>query len=132
MQSPFEYYLPPIFMNKEMNDEDKNRHHLFIKCLSSYISEESLSECDTVRCLSEPNVSDVEESDVEMMMVDDKDIGKVIGKGGNVISKIREESGAIIKIFDKRIGSKRKIKIWGNALNVKTAKNKITSRILMN
>lgn len=119
MSSPFEYYFPPIFFSKELSDEDNKRYELLIECLSSPTSPMSDS-FDTESVVSnESNDSEIE------MMIENKDIGKVIGKGGDVISKIREESGAKIKIFDKRFGTKRKIKICGKESNVKIAKEKI-------
>ena len=59
------------------------------------------------------------------IFIENKDIGKVIGKGGDIISKIRQESGALIKIFDKRVGTKRKVKISGKESKVNLAKQKI-------
>ncbi len=118
MSSPFEYYFPPIF-NKLITEKDNMCYQRLVDCLSSpYVSD--LSPC-------------VESIELEIdMMIDNKEIGKVIGKGGNVISKIREESGAIIKIFDKRFGTKRKIKICGKESNIKIAKDKIIQCILVN
>lgn len=123
MSSPFEYYFPPIFFNKDLTEEDNKRYKMFIDCLASpYISFPSPSSdsFETESIISnESNDSEIE------MMIENKDIGKVIGKGGDVITKIREESGAKIKIFDKRFGTKRKIKICGKESNVKIAKEKI-------
>lgn len=119
MSSPFEYYFPPIFFSKELSDEDNKRYELLIECLSSPTSPMSKSFDNESVVSNESNDSEIE------MMIENKDIGKVIGKGGDVISKIREESGAKIKIFDKRFGTKRKIKIFGKELNVKMAKEKI-------
>jgi len=113
MSSPFEFYFPPIFFSKELTEEDNKRYQMFIDCLASPYSDSF----DTVSIVS--NDSEIE------MMIENKDIGKVIGKGGNFITKIREESGATIKIFDKRFGTKRKIKICGKDFNVKMAKEKI-------
>lgn len=119
MSSPFEYYFPPIFFSKELSDEDNKRYELLIECLSSPTSPMSNSfETDSV-VSNESNESEIE------MMIENKDIGKVIGKGGDVISKIREESGAKIKIFDKRFGTKRKITIIGKESKIKIAKEKI-------
>ena len=119
MSSPFEYYFPPIFTSKEMTEEDNKRYELLIDCLSSpYVSE-----VETESIVSEKSIES-ENSEIEIM-IDNKDIGKVIGKGGDVISKIRQESGATIKIFDKRFGMMRKIKICGKESNVKIAKYKI-------
>jgi predicted RNA-binding protein YlqC (UPF0109 family) len=116
MSSPFEYYFPPIFFSKDLSDEDNKRYELFVECMASPYSETDDTESIT------SNVS--KDSEIEMM-ISNKDIGKVIGKGGDVITKIRLESGANIKIFDKRFGTKRKIKICGRECNVQLAKEKI-------
>lgn len=118
MSSPFEYYFPPIFFSKELSEEDNKRYELFIECMSSPSS--PFSPSGTESKMSD----DSDDSEIEMM-VENKDIGKVIGKGGDTISKIRMESGANIKIFDKRFGTKRKIKIYGRDSNVQLAKEKI-------
>lgn len=119
MSSPFEFYFPPIFFPQELSEEDEKRYQLLIECLASPTSPMADS-FDTESVVSnESNNSEIE------MMIENKDIGKIIGKGGDVISKIREESGAKIKIFDKRFGTKRKIKICGKESNVKIAKEKI-------
>jgi polyribonucleotide nucleotidyltransferase len=118
MSSPFDFYFPPIFFPSVLTEEDDKRYELLIECLSSPTSPMSSSD-------------NSDNSEIEMM-IENKDIGKVIGKGGDVISKIREESGAKIKIFDKRFGTKRKIKICGKESNVKIAKNKIVKCIPVN
>lgn len=124
MSSPFEYYFPPIFSSKKMTEEDNKRYELLIDCLSSpYISDSF----ETSSIVSEESI----DSEIEIM-IDNKDIGKVIGKGGDVISKIRRESGATIKIFDKRFKMMRKIKICGKESNVKIAKYKIIQCIPIN
>ena len=124
MSSPFEYYFPPIFSSKKMTEEDNKRYELLINCLSSpYISNSS-------SIVSEESIVSID-SEIEIM-IDNKDIGKVIGKRGDVISKIRRESGATIKIFDKRFGMMRKIKICGQESNVKIAKYKIIQCIPIN
>lgn len=115
MSSPFEYYFPPIFFQSALSEEDNKRYELLIDCLSC-----SYSECLTDLCVSDESRN----SEIEMM-IENKDIGKVIGKGGDVITKIREESGATIKIFDKCFGTKRKIKICGRESNLQIAKEKI-------
>lgn len=116
MSSPFEYYFPPIFFQKELSPVDEECYQRFLTCISAS-SDESF---DTESVVS--NESD--NSEIEIL-IENKDIGKVIGKGGDIISKIREESGAVIKIFDKRFGSKRKVKISGKESNVSLAKKKI-------
>jgi predicted RNA-binding protein YlqC (UPF0109 family) len=133
MSSPFEYYFPPIFSSKEMTEEDNKRYELLIDCLSSpYVSDVS-DLVETVSIVSEESIVSIESDNSEIeIMIDNKDIGKVIGKGGDVISKIRQESGATIKIFDKRFGMMRKIKIWGKESNVNAAKEKIIQRIPSN
>jgi transcription antitermination factor NusA-like protein len=125
MSSPFEYYFPPIFFSKELSEEDNKRYELFIECMSSPSS--PFSSSDTESKMSD----DSDDSEIEMM-VENKDIGKVIGKGGDTISKIRMESGANIKIFDKRFGTKRKIKIYGRDSNVQLAKEKIINCLPIN
>jgi predicted RNA-binding protein YlqC (UPF0109 family) len=128
MSSPFEYYFPPIFFNKELTEEDNKRYQMFIDCLSSPYGAGTGIEIEIVETDSESIVSiesiESDKSEIEMM-IEHKNIGKVIGKGGDIISKIREESGATIKIFDKRFGTKRKIKICGKESNVQIAKEKI-------
>lgn len=125
MSSPFEYYFPPIFFSKELSEEDNKRYELFIECMSSPSS--PFSPSDTESKMSDES----DDSEIEMM-VENKDIGKVIGKGGDTISKIRMESGAHIKIFDKRFGTKRKIKIYGRDSNVQLAKEKIINCLPVN
>jgi predicted RNA-binding protein YlqC (UPF0109 family) len=126
MSSPFEYYFPPIFTSKEMTEEDNKRYELLIDCLSSpYVSE-----VETESIVSEKSIES-ENSEIEIM-IDNKDVGKVIGKGGDIISKIRQESGATIKIFDKRFGMMRKIRICGKESNVNVAKEKIIQCIPCN
>ena len=121
MSSPFEYYFPPIFTSKEMTDEDNKRYELLIDCLSSpYVSDS----VETDSIVSDDVSIESDNSEIEIM-IDNKDIGKVIGKGGDIISKIRQESGATIKIFDKRFGMMRKIKICGKESNVNVAKERI-------
>ncbi|MEY3422320.1 MAG: hypothetical protein RIR48_2623 [Bacteroidota bacterium] len=120
MSSPFDYYFPPIFFPSALTEEDDKRYQLLIDCLSS-----PYSECPMDSSETESNVSNESNNSEIEMMVENKDIGKVIGKGGDVITKIREESGATIKIFDKRFGTKRKIKICGRESNVQIAKEKI-------
>jgi polyribonucleotide nucleotidyltransferase len=114
MTSPFEYYFPPIFFSTKLSEEDNKRYELFIDCMNSPYSSESSSDESIVS----------KDSEIEMM-IENKYIGKVIGKGGDVIAKIREESGANIKIFDKKFGTKRKVKIFGKESNVQSAKEKI-------
>ena len=116
-----------------MTEEDNKRYELLIDCLSSpYVSDVS-DLVETVSIVSEESIVSIESDNSEIeIMIDNKDIGKVIGKGGDVISKIRQESGATIKIFDKRFGMMRKIKIWGKESNVNAAKEKIIQRIPSN
>lgn len=129
MSSPFEYYFPPIFFSKDLSTEDSKRYELFIECMSSPYSTSPSDSFDTD---SESILSnESKDSEIEMM-IENKDIGKVIGKGGDVITKIRLESGANIKIFDKRFGSKRKIKICGRESNVQLAKEKIIECLPVN
>jgi predicted RNA-binding protein YlqC (UPF0109 family) len=120
MSSPFEYYFPTIFFNKELTEEDNKRYQMFIDCMSSPYS----NSLDTESVVSEAVSIESDNSEIEMM-IKHKNIGKVIGKGGEIISKIRQESGATIKIFDKRFGTKRKIKIYGKESSVQIAKEKI-------
>lgn len=127
MSSPFEYYFPPIFSSKKMTEEDNKRYELLIDCLSSPYRSDSF---ETSSIVSEESIQS-DNSEIEIM-IDNKDIGKVIGKGGNIISKIRQESGTSIKIFDKRFGIMRKIKICGKESNVKIAKDKIIQCIPFN
>ena len=115
MSSPFEYYFPPIFFQKELSPDDEKCYQRFLTCMSA-----SSDSFDTDSVVS--NESD--NSEIEIM-IENKDIGKVIGKGGDIISKIRVESGALIKIFDKKFGSKRKVKISGKESSVSLAKKKI-------
>lgn len=117
MSSPFDYYFPPIFFPKELSLEDEKRYQLFLNCISSSSEESFEQDSETESIIS--NDSEIE------IMIENKDIGKVIGKGGDVISKIRKESGATIKIFDRRFGSKRKVKIFGKDKNVQLAKEQI-------
>jgi polyribonucleotide nucleotidyltransferase len=114
MLSSFEYYFPPIFFSKELSDEDNKRYELFIECMASYYSESS----------EDDNKSIISNESVEMM-IENKDIGKIIGNRGSIITKIRLESGANIKIFDDKFGTKRKINICGSEFNVLLAKQKI-------
>lgn len=116
MSSPFDYYFPPIFFQKELSSDEEKCYQRFLTCISSS-SNESF---DTESVVS----NESEDSEIEML-IENKDIGKVIGKGGDIISKIREESGALIKIFDKRVGTKRKVKISGKESKVNLAKQKI-------
>lgn len=116
MSSPFDYYFPPIFFSKELSPEDEKCYQRFLSCVSAF-SEES-SEIESV-------VSDDSDDSELEIMIENKDIGKVIGKCGDVISQIRKESGAFIKIFDKKFGTKRKVKISGKESKVNLAKQKI-------
>mgnify|MGYP002507787212 CR=1 FL=1 len=109
MFSPFEYYFPPIFSSKKMTEEENKRYQLLIDCLSFPYASDSF----------ETHHSEID------IMIEDKNIGKIIGKGGNIISQIRKESSASIKIFDELFGSKRKIKICGMEKNIQIAKEKI-------
>eukprot|EP00854_Cymbomonas_tetramitiformis_P029166 gene29166-36269_t len=47
------------------------------------------------------------------LLVPDKKIGSVIGKGGNIIKQLREESGARIKVADSVGGDERVVMISG-------------------
>jgi predicted RNA-binding protein YlqC (UPF0109 family) len=64
------------------------------------------------------------------LVIDNKEIGKIIGKSGNIIEKIRKISKAKIKIYDNKIGSKRKVKITGNTNNVQIANKMIIQYLL--
>lgn len=110
MSSPFDYYFPPIFFSGELSSDDEECYQRFLKCVQSKVLD-SDTESDT-------------NSEVELF-IEDKQIGKVIGKKGDVITKIRKQSGATIKIFDRFFGTKRKIKITGKQKNVDIAKEKI-------
>jgi len=114
MLSSFEYYFPPIFFSKELSEEDNKRYELFIECMGSSCSE-SLQD-DTKSIISNESVE---------MMIDNKDIGKIIGNRGSIITNIRLESGANIKICNDRFGTKRKINICGSEFGVLLAKEKI-------
>ena len=116
MSSPFDYYFPPIFFSKELSPEDEECYQRFLSCVSA--SSEELFEIESVVS------NDSDDSEVEIL-IENKDIGKVIGKGGDIISKIRVESGALIKIFDKKFGTKRKVKISGKESKVNLARQKI-------
>jgi hypothetical protein len=130
MSSPFEYYFPPIFSSKKMTEEDNKRYELLIDCLSSPYRSDSF---ETSSIVSEESIVSIQSDNSEIeIMIDNKDIGKVIGKRGDIISKIRRESGATIKIFDKRFGMMRKIKICGKESNVEVAKYKIIQCIPIN
>lgn len=65
-----------------------------------------------------------EENEIEML-IENSVIGKLIGKRGVVVESIRREYGASIKIYDKSVGSKRKVKIYGKYWSVECAKNEI-------
>lgn len=64
------------------------------------------------------------------LLIDNKQIGKIIGKSGNIIEKIRKSSKAKIKIYDNKIGTKRKVKITGNTENVEVANEMIMQYLL--
>lgn len=110
MSSPFDYYFPPIFFSGELSPEDEECYQRFLKCVRN-----ESSDSDTI---SDTN------SEIELFIENDK-IGKVIGKKGDIITKIRKQSGAKIKIFDKLFGTKRKIKITGKQKHVDMAKDRI-------
>lgn len=127
MLSSFEYYFPPIFSSNELSYEDNKRYELFIKCMASPYSESLSLQDDNGSIISN------ESKDIEIeMMIDNKDIGKIIGKVGSIITKIRLESGANITIFYKRFGTDRKIKICGREINVHFAKEKIIKCLSIN
>ena len=99
--APFEYYFPSVFPLIVSDDEIKK----FREKLSEFYNEDKSEEIE--------------------ILIDNSVIGKVIGKGGVVIESIRKDSGANIKIYDKRFGTKRKVKIYGKYSNVEAAKNEI-------
>jgi predicted RNA-binding protein YlqC (UPF0109 family) len=98
--APFEYYFPSVFPLVASDDEIKKFRE---RCCYGRMPEEN---------------------DIEML-IENNVIGKVIGKGGVVVESIRREYGASIKIYDKRFGSKRKVRIYGKYSNVEAAKNEI-------
>lgn len=122
MTSPFEFYFPPIFSKIEMDDNDKTRYDMLVKCLSS--GSTSLFS-NGLGVLSSP-ISDtnyVVSNEAIEMMIDNKDIGKLMGSGGSRIKKIRKDSGATIDISGRFIGKKRKVRINGSEKNVQMAKD---------
>jgi predicted RNA-binding protein YlqC (UPF0109 family) len=64
------------------------------------------------------------------LFIDNKQIGKIIGKSGDRIEQIRNLSKAKVKIYDYKIGSKRQVKITGNTKNVELA-NKMIKQYLI-
>lgn len=113
MSSPFSYYFPQILSYDEFSYENNKRYELSSNSVSSLISP----------------ISNSNEYNIEMI-IKNKHIGKVIGKGGDIIQQIRKDSGANIKILNKHFGKNRKIKIYGKFLDVKIAKEKINKSLL--
>lgn len=64
------------------------------------------------------------------LFIDNKQIGKIIGKSGDRIKQIRNLSKAKVKIYDNKIESKRQVKITGNTKNVELA-NKMIKKYLI-
>ena len=121
MSSPFEFYFPPIFFPGVLSEKEDERLSKLIEYMKAEpctfeSSEENQCTFDSIQSS-------------EVMMIDNKKIGKIIGQGGDVITKIRKVSGANIKIFGKFSGSKRKILITGDDFEVKIAKEKIMKRL---
>lgn len=112
MSSPFEFYFPPIFFSEVLSEKDDQCLSKLIECMRADSSE-----------IESQYTSEIETS--EILMIDNKEIGKVIGRGGYNIKKIRKGSRATIKIFDKFFGSERKVLITGEENDVKITKEKI-------
>ena len=109
----FEYYFPPI-LSELWSVEDKRRYELLMECLScgECVGGDVMSEC----------VGGVGECVIEM---DDSDVGRIMGRGGSIIRRIRRESGARIKVSERCVSGRRKIKIYGDEMDIKKAKERI-------
>ena len=122
MTSPFEYYMPWMF-GKELSKEES--YEMFVESLFYPYDDESEETMEMVEMVEMVEKVKMETVKKVEMMIDDEMIGKVIGRRGDVISKIREDSGASIKIYDRVFKGKRKIKILGRELDVKVARESI-------
>lgn len=71
----------------------------------------------------------IKHSEIELM-IENKDIGKIIGRSGSIIQEIRKTSKAKIKIYEEMFGSKRKVKITGLSSNVEIANDIILQKLL--
>lgn len=102
MSSAFEYYFPPLFRPlDELSKEDK--------------------ECYKKWC----NLGSVDL--YEFLVVSSRCIGAVIGRCGKVITRIRSESGATIRISGECGDKSRCIMINGSVESVRVARVMIMS-----
>ena len=103
MSSAFEYYFPPILYNVELIGEDKKMYDRLVEC----IKEER------------------KEKRIEEILISERRIGRLIGRNGRIINKIRRKSGAYIKIYDKLNDENRRIEIMGDMKSINNAREMI-------
>mgnify|MGYP000064459491 FL=1 len=92
----FQYYFPNVL-------DGINQKHL------NYTSHIVNSPCETTT----------------EMLIDDKYLGKIIGKGGHRIDQIRTDSNTKITIYRQLYNSKRRVVILGNLECIQKAKTNI-------
>ena len=119
MIAAFQYYFPNVIdgiNQKHLKSNDQELKIVTTKQLPTKISKDKLpSQRGNVKINNE----------IEMM-IEDKFLGKIIGKGGYMIDQIRTSSEAKIAIYRKLYdNSKRLIVISGKDVCIQKAKNTI-------
>jgi predicted RNA-binding protein YlqC (UPF0109 family) len=99
----FQYYFPNVL-------DGINQKHL------NYTSHIANPPCETT--------TEALETTTEML-IDDKYLGKIIGKGGRRIDQIRSDSNTKITIYRQLYNSKRRVVILGNLECIQKAKTNI-------
>jgi predicted RNA-binding protein YlqC (UPF0109 family) len=119
MFQPFKFYFPNVIAKNQLP-----HIHLTQKSFSTPFSLFSNQPGQFKKYQPE-----VEHSEIELM-IENKDIGKIIGRSGSIIQEIRKTSKAKIKIYEEMFGSKRKVKITGLSSNVEIANDIILQKLL--
>ena len=120
MIAAFQYYFPNVIDGINQKHLNSNDQEIKIKKVQQPV-QVSLEIKEDV----DPSVQqDNTKNEIEML-IEDKFLGKIIGKGGYMIDEIRTTSKAKISIFRKLYDTKRLIVISGKNICIQKAKNTI-------
>ena len=117
----FQYYFPNVIdgiNQKHLNSTLSSN----IKDALNKIQKNKIQKNETeTENKSQKNVT---ENETEMM-IDDKYLGKIIGRGGRTLDQIRTASNTKITIYRQLYNNKRRVVIVGNQDNIQKAKTNI-------
>ena len=126
----FQYYFPNVIdginqkhLNSTLSSNIKDALNKIQKnkIQKNETETENKSQKNVTENKSQKNVT---ENETEMM-IDDKYLGKIIGRGGRTLDQIRTASNTKITIYRQLYNNKRRVVIVGNQDNIQKAKTNI-------